>query len=214
MLGEVWSGTSLIPNIYAKDFDVLEGAPLLRGRWTICGNWLVLFEPLNSVTTWKQAAARNVWLGMTEPTRLFQFETDAPYERLMLDRLASRETSQQMIKAVLGEDILRKLGMLPKQSPQAMGESGSQDKAAERAGTSNLYPGRRALGIGSSPNPSDLRQSLMATAGVQRIPPKAVTPTEEFLDRVEDFLAGRTEEGFDRDDGSTVGGRFPHKLGL
>jgi hypothetical protein len=48
---------------------------------------------------------------MTEPTRLFQFETDAPYERLMLDRLASRETSQQMVKAVLGEDILRELGM-------------------------------------------------------------------------------------------------------
>ena len=90
------------------------------------GNWLVLFEPLNSVTTWKQAAARNVRLGMTEPTRLFQFETDAPYERLMLDRLASRETSQQMVKAVLGEDILRELGMLPKQSTRAMGESESQ----------------------------------------------------------------------------------------
>jgi hypothetical protein len=107
------------------------------------GNWLVLFEPLNSVTTWKQAAARNVRLSMTEPTRLFQFETDAPYERLMLDRLASRETSQQMVKAVLGEDILRELGMLPKQSTRAIGESESQDKAAERAGTSNPNPGRR-----------------------------------------------------------------------
>jgi hypothetical protein len=53
---------------------------------------------------------------MTEPTHLFQFETDAPYEKLMLDRLASRETSQQMVKAVLGEDILRELGMLSKQS--------------------------------------------------------------------------------------------------
>ena len=119
------------------------------------GNWLVLFEPLNSVTTWKQAAARNVRLGMTEPTHLFQFETDAPYERLMLDRLASRETSQQMVKAVLGEDILRELGMLPKQSTRVMGESEeseSRHKTAERAGPSNLSPGRRAVGIGASPD--------------------------------------------------------------
>jgi len=161
------------------------------------GNWLVLFEPLNSVTTWKQAAARNVRLGMTEPTHLFQFETAAPYERLMLDRLASRETSQQMVKAVLGEDILRELGMLPKQPARAMGESKSQHETAERAGTSNLNSGRRAVGIGASPNPSDLRQSLMATAGAQRTPPRAETPMDEFLDCVEDFPAGRTEEGLD-----------------
>ena len=44
------------------------------------GNWLVLFEPPNSIITWKQAAARNVRLGMKEPTSLFQFQTDAPYE--------------------------------------------------------------------------------------------------------------------------------------
>jgi hypothetical protein len=150
---------------------------------------------------------------MIKPTRLFQFETDAPYERLMLDRLASRETSQQMVKAVLGEDILRELGMLPKQSTRAIRESESQHEAAERAGTSNLNPGRRAVGIGASPNPSDLRQSSMATTGAQRTPPRAVTPTEEFLDSVEDFLAGRTEEGLDRDEGSTVGRRLPHKLG-
>ena len=59
---------------------------------------------------------------MTEPTHLFQFETDAPYERLMLDRLASRETSQQMVKAVLGEDILRFL----------LGEQSSWEKCSER----------------------------------------------------------------------------------
>jgi len=35
MLGELQSATSLIPNIYAKDFDVLEGAPLLRGFWIV-----------------------------------------------------------------------------------------------------------------------------------------------------------------------------------
>lgn len=163
------------------------------------GNWLILFEPLNSVTTWKQAAARNVRLGMTEPTHLFQFETDAPYERLMLDRLASRETSQQMVKAVLGEDILRELGMLSKQSARAAGESEeseSQHEAAERAGTSNLNPGRRAVRIDVSPNTSHLRRNSMA-AGAQRTPTKAVTPMEEFLDRTEDFLAGRTEEGLD-----------------
>jgi hypothetical protein len=34
MLGELGSGMFLIPNTYAKDFDVLEGAPLLRGFWT------------------------------------------------------------------------------------------------------------------------------------------------------------------------------------
>ena len=34
MLEELRSGTSLIPNIYVKDFDMLEGAPLLRGFWT------------------------------------------------------------------------------------------------------------------------------------------------------------------------------------
>ena len=61
----------------------------------------------------------------------------------MLDRLASRETSQQMVKAVLGEDILRELGMLSKQSARAAGESEeseNQHEAAERAGTSNLNP--------------------------------------------------------------------------
>lgn len=156
------------------------------------GNWLVLFEPLNSVTTWKQAAARNVRLGMTEPTHLFQFETNAPYERLMLDRLASRETSQEMIKAVLGEDILRQLGMLPKQSTRAMGklqESESQYEAANRAGTSNLKPGCGAVGIGVDPR----RSSTAADA--QRTPTREITPTEEFLERAKDFLAGRIEVG-------------------
>ena len=179
------------------------------------GNWLILFEPLNSVTTWKQAAARNVRLGMTETTHLFQFETDAPYERLMLDRLASRETSQQMLKAVLGEDILRELRMLSKQSARAAGElaeSESQREAAERAGTSNLNPGRRPVRIDVSPNTSHLRRNSTA-AGAQRTPTKAVTPVEEFLDRTEDFLAGRTEEGLDLDKRCTVSMRFPHKLG-
>jgi hypothetical protein len=36
--------------------------------------------------------------GIIKPIYLFQFETDAPYERLILDRLASRETSQQMVR--------------------------------------------------------------------------------------------------------------------
>jgi hypothetical protein len=35
MLGELRSATSLIANIYAKAFDVLEGAPLLRGFWIV-----------------------------------------------------------------------------------------------------------------------------------------------------------------------------------
>ena len=34
MFGELGSSTSLTLNTYAKDFDVLEGAPLLRGFWT------------------------------------------------------------------------------------------------------------------------------------------------------------------------------------
>jgi hypothetical protein len=136
---------------------------------------------------------------MTEPTHLFQFETDAPYERLMLDRLASRETSQQMIKAVLGEDILRELKVLSKQSVRAVGEpeeSEGQYETAEIAGTSNLNLGRRVGRIDVSPNTSHLRRNSMA-AGAQRTPTKTVTPMEEFLDRIEDFLAGRTEEGLD-----------------
>jgi hypothetical protein len=40
----------------------------------------------------------------------------------MLNKLASRETSQQIIKAVLGEDILRELRMLFKQSARAVRE--------------------------------------------------------------------------------------------
>jgi hypothetical protein len=40
----------------------------------------------------------------------------------MLDRLATRETSQQMVKAVLGEDILRFL----------LGEQSSWEKWSER----------------------------------------------------------------------------------
>ena len=152
---------------------------------------------------------------MTELTHLFQFETDAPYERLMLDRLASRETSQQMVKAVLGEDILRELGMLSKQSARAAGESEkseSQHEAAERAGTSNLNPGRRAGRINASPNASHLRRNSMA-AGAQRTPTKAMTPMEKFLDRIEDFLTDRTEEGLDWNERSIVNMRFSHKLG-
>jgi hypothetical protein len=80
------------------------------------GNWLVLFEPPNSIITWKQAAARNVRLGMKEPTSLFQFQTDAPYEGFMADRLARREVSHQMIRAVLGDEILEELG-IPAQEP-------------------------------------------------------------------------------------------------
>jgi hypothetical protein len=117
----------------------------------------------------------------------------------VLDRLASRETSQQMVKAMLGEDILRELGMLSKQSARAAGESEeseSQHEAAERAGTSSLNPGRRAVRIDVSPNTSHLHRNSMA-AGAQQTPAKAVTPVEEFLDHVEDFLAGRTEEGLD-----------------
>ena len=136
---------------------------------------------------------------MTEPIYLFQFETDAPYERLMLDRLASRETSQQMVKAVLGKDILRELGILSKQSARAAGElaeSESQHEAAERAGTSNLNPGCRAICIDVSPNTLYLCRNSIA-AGAQQTPTKAVTPMEEFLDRTEDFLAGRTEEDLD-----------------
>jgi hypothetical protein len=135
---------------------------------------------------------------MIKPTYLFQFEADAPYERLMLDRLVSRETSQQIVKAVLGEDILRELRMLSKQFTRATGESEEsegQHKAAERAGILNLNPGRRVVRINVSPNTSYLRRNSMA-AGAQRTPIKAVTLIEEFLDRTEDFLAGRPEEGF------------------
>jgi hypothetical protein len=56
-----------------------------------------------------------------------------------------------MVKAVLGEDILRELGMLSKQSARAAGESESQHEAVERADTSNLNPGRRAVRIDVSP---------------------------------------------------------------
>ena len=116
-------GDSNLPPAYPNpDVLICTTGKLGVGENLTGGNWLILFEPLNSVTTWKQAAARNVRLGMTEPTHLFQFETDAPYERLMLDRLASRETSQQMVKAVLGEDILRFL----------LGEQSSWEKCSER----------------------------------------------------------------------------------
>jgi hypothetical protein len=104
-----------------------------------------------------------------------------------------------MVKAMLGEDILRELGMLSKQSARAAGESEeseSQHEAAERAGISSLNPGRRAVRIDVSPNTSHLHRNSMA-AGAQQTPAKAVTPVEEFLDHVEDFLAGRTEEGLD-----------------
>ena len=49
------------------------------------GNWLVLFELPNSITTWKQIDARNVRLGMKETISLFQFQTDAPYEGFVAD---------------------------------------------------------------------------------------------------------------------------------
>jgi hypothetical protein len=62
-----------------------------------------LIQPLRG----KQAAIRNVRLGMRESTYFFRFETEAPYETLMLDRLKTRETSQAMIRPVLGDEILQ-----------------------------------------------------------------------------------------------------------
>jgi hypothetical protein len=64
------------------------------------------------------------------------------------------------------------------------------------AGGNMIWAGRRVVGIGASPNPSDLRRSSIA-ASAQQTPSRAGTSMEEFLDHVEDFLAGRTEEGFD-----------------
>jgi SNF2 family DNA or RNA helicase len=103
------------PNANHLNLDILvcTTGKLGVGENLTGGNWLILFEPPNSVTTWKQAAARNVRLDMRESTYLFQFETEAPYETLMLDRLKTRETSQAMIRSVLGDEILQELGMLP-----------------------------------------------------------------------------------------------------
>jgi hypothetical protein len=53
------------PDILICTTGKLGGGENLTG-----GNWLVLFEPPNSIITWKQAAARNVRLGMKEPTLL------------------------------------------------------------------------------------------------------------------------------------------------
>jgi hypothetical protein len=75
------------------------------GESLTSGNWLVLFDPPNSIIMWKQVAARNVRLRMKETISLFQLQADALYESFMADRLASREVSHRMIRVALGDEI-------------------------------------------------------------------------------------------------------------